>query len=183
MVRINAEIRDTRVKGKHLRESGLIPGSVYGGSLPEPLHVQLKQKELLSVLKDKTPSGKMTIGIGADDYVVLIREVSRKPVKDQIEHVSFQCLVRDQMVFSEAHIVLDNKDKVSGSIAQQLYEIPYKAYPSNLVEEFRIDLDGMPEGTSVRVEDLPIAQNEDITLLVNQDTLVFSINESKISAS
>jgi hypothetical protein len=51
------------------------------------------------------------------------------------------------------------------------------------VEEIEIDLEGMPLDTYVRVQDLDIAKNEDIELLVEPDDLVLSIVGSRKPAA
>lgn len=176
---LNAEKRDMSINAKRLRRSGMIPGSIYGSNLDEALLIQLHQHEVKQLLKLKSAGNKVSLNIGSQVYVVMIREISRNPIDSQIENISFQSLVNDEMVTSAARIVLLNKEKVTYFIQQRLFEIPYRAYPSNLVEKTEFDLEGKPAGTYVRVEDLDICKNKDIELMADPSCLVLSITGGK----
>jgi large subunit ribosomal protein L25 len=171
----HAEKRDANMSARQLKKTGLIPGNIYGGDLDQSLLIQLPQSEAKQLLRSKTTGNKLTLSVGGRQYAVIIKEIKRQPASGQIEHLSFQCLDNDKMVASAARIVLLNREKVSNFVQQRLFEIPYKALPSNLVEEIEIDLEGMPVDTYVKVEDLDIAKNEDIELLTEPEGLVLSI--------
>jgi len=179
----HADKRDMNLNAKQLKKSGLIPGNIYGGELDQSLLIQMQQNEAKQLLRLKTTGNKLTLSVDGKKYSVIIKEIGRTPVSGQIEHLSFQSLVNSKMVASSARIVLLNREKVSNSVQQRLFEIPYRALPSNLVEEIEIDLEGMPLDTYVRVQDLAIAGNEDIELLIEPDDLVLSIVGSRKPAA
>jgi large subunit ribosomal protein L25 len=172
---IKAERRDINMNAKQLKKSGLVPGSVYGSNFDKSLLIQLRQNEVSQLVKTKSKGNKISLNIDGKKYTVMIKEIGRSPVNNQIEHLSFQNLVNNEMVTSTARIMLLNKEKVTNFIQLRMFEIPYRAYPTNLVEQAEIDLEGKPAGTYVRVEDLDIAHNEDIELLVDRESLVLSI--------
>lgn len=171
----HADKRDMNLNARQMKKSGLIPGNIYGGDLDQSLLIQMQQNEARQLLRSKTTGNKLTLSVDGRKYSVIIKEIGRTPVSGQIEHLSFQCLVNSKMVTSAARIVLLNREKVSNFVQQRLFEIPYKALPSNLVEEIEIDLEGMPLDTYVRVQDLEIAGNEDVEILLDPDDLVLSI--------
>ncbi len=178
----HAEKRNTSMSAKQLKKSGLIPGNIYGGDLKEPLLIQINQNEARQLLRSKTAGNKLTLSVENRKHSVMIKEIGRKPLSDQIEHLSFQSLVSSKIVTSAARVVLLNREKVSNSVQQRLFEIPYRALPSNLVEEIEIDLEGMPLDTYVKIKDLDIYKNEDIELLAEPEDLVVSIVGSRKSA-
>ncbi|NMA24359.1 MAG: 50S ribosomal protein L25 [Clostridiales bacterium] len=175
----HADKRDMNLNARQLKKTGLIPGNIYGGDLDQSLLIHMQQNEVRQLLRSKTTGNKLTLSVDGRKYSVIIKEIGRSPVSGQIEHLSFQALVNSRMVTSAARIVLLNREKVSNFVQQRLFEIPYRAFPSNLVEEIEIDLEGMPLDTYVRVQDLDIAKNEDIELLVEPDDLVLSIVGSR----
>lgn len=175
----HADKRDMNLNARQLKKTGLIPGNIYGGDLDQSLLIQMQENEARQLLRSKTTGNKLTLSVDGRKYSVIIKEIGRSPVSGQIEHLSFQALVNSRMVTSAARIVLLNREKVSNFVQQRLFEIPYRAFPSNLVEEIEIDLEGMPLDTYVRVQDLDIAKNEDIELLVEPDDLVLSIVGSR----
>ena len=71
--------------------------------------------------------------------------------------------------------MLLNHDKVQGVLQQHLEEIAYKALPSALVEKIEIDLSGMKIGDSIKVKDLAIAADKDVTLTTDPEEIVVSL--------
>jgi large subunit ribosomal protein L25 len=180
---LTAEKRDRSVRAKQLKKAGLIPGNIYGSKLDEPLLIQLRENEVKKLLKTKTAGNTAMLQVEDKRYTVMIKELGKNPVGSRIEHLSLQSLADDRPVTGTARIVLKNREKVSNFIQQHVYEIPHRALPPNLVEETVLDLEGLPAGTSVKVKDLEIAQNDKIELLINPDSLVLSIVGSKKPAA
>lgn len=174
---LKADSRNADVKVKKLREEGIVPGCVYGGKLGETLLVQIPNKEVVKLLREKTVGGQVSLDINGKKMISLLKEVSISPIGNKIEHLSFQSLVAGEPVHSTARIVLVNEEKVSDVIRQSLFEISIKALPSHLVEEVKIDLEGMSAGAVIRVEDLDIAGNPEVELLTATDTMVLHIIE------
>lgn len=174
---LKADNRNADVKVKKLRESGVVPGCVYGGKLEETMLLQFSNKEVLHLLREKTVGGQVNLDVNGKKMISLIKEVSISPVGNKIEHLSFQSLIADEPVQSTAQITLINEEKVSDIIRQVLFEVVIKAIPAHLVEEILIDLSGMKAGVIIRVEDLEIAKNKDVELLTALDTMVVSIVE------
>lgn len=172
---LKAEKRDINMNAKQLKKLGLVPGSVYGSGFDKSLLIQLHQNEVSQLVKTKSTGNKISLNIRGKKYLVMVKEINRNPVSRQIENLSFQNLVNNEMVTSTARISLLNKEKVTNFIQLRMFDIPYRAYPPKLIEQVEIDLEGMPVGTYVRVEDLDIAHNEEIELLIDRESLVLSI--------
>ncbi len=177
MYSVKAENRNPDMKVKKLRESGIVPGCVYGGSLAETLNIQIPIKEVVQLLKSKTIGGQVVINVEGNKLLGLLKEIGTHPVSNQIEHLSFQSLVANELVTSTARIVLKNEDKITDFIRQSVSDVHYKAFPSHLVEEIFIDVTGMKAGSSIKIEDLAIAKNKDVELLTAPDTVVLVIVE------
>jgi large subunit ribosomal protein L25 len=177
---VQAKKRDQNIKAKKLRKAGITPASIYGKNLKEPIHLQITQREVTQLLRTKTKGSKLTIDVDGQKYIVLLKEITYDTLENKIEYISFQSLVADEMVASTANIVLVNKDKVPYFIQQLLSEIPYKAYPSDLVDMIYIDLDGFQPGDSVKVEDLEIAKNKNIEILIEPDSMILNVVDKSI---
>ncbi|MGI5970994.1 MAG: 50S ribosomal protein L25 [Oscillospiraceae bacterium] len=172
---LQAEPRSTGLRSKHLRQKGLIPGCVYGGDINGSLLLQIEQSEANKLMRSKTRGGRVLLNVKGEKFNTLLREIDRNPVTDQIRHLSFQKLNGDELVSSTAQIVLVNKEKIPVYIQQVLFEIPYRALASKLIEKIEIDLEGMQAGDSIKVKDLDICNNDDIEILADSDSLVLSI--------
>ena len=87
-------------------------------------------------------------------------------------------LVAGEKVHSVAEIELLNHDKVTNGVIQlHLEEISYRALPEDLTDRIQLDLDGVKVGDSIKVKDLPFAQNPQIELLTDPEAIVVSVTE------
>lgn len=177
MYTMQAELRSTSEKAKHIRQRGLIPGCLYGGDLEESMPLQISQSEVNKLLKQKDKGSMVALELDGKKVNALLREISCSSVKNQIEHLGFQKLNGNELVTSAAQIVLINKEKIPVYVQQVLFDVPYKALASKLIEKVEIDLEGMQAGDSIKVKDLDIANDKDIEILIDTDSLVVSIIE------
>lgn len=176
---LKAEIRELSSKPKRLRSMGIIPACVYGSNIKETILIQIKQRDLLNVLKTKSKGSKVSLDVAGKEYNVLIKDISFNLLDNQIQHMDLQTLIADEFVSSTTSIELINKENVEGIIQQSLSEIPIKAYPIDLVEKVVIDLNGMKVGDDVKVSDIKELKKDSVEILIDPESLVLSIFESK----
>ena len=62
-----------------------------------------------------------------------------------------------------------------------LHEISFKALPAALVE--KVEVDELKVGDTIRVCDLPIAQDKDVDLMTDAEATVVTITEVHVSAA
>ncbi|MGO5052380.1 50S ribosomal protein L25 [Lachnospiraceae bacterium LCP25S3_G4] len=175
MYKLDVEKRDKLVKAKKLRKNGIVPCSVYGGKLKETVMIQMQEGEARKLLKSKAKGGNVLLTCGADEWNVLVKDVSHNAVNNQIEDIVFENLVADEVINSTAQVVLKNRDKVPTMAQLILSEIPYKALPSNIVETVEIDLAELKIGDRLKVEQLSISQNPAVEVLLPAENIVLNI--------
>ena len=88
-------------------------------------------------------------------YDVLIKNVDYNPVAGQIDSIEFQALVSNEKVHSVAEIVLVNHEKIAEG-----------------------DVGEMKIGDVIRVKDLSLAADPDITIKTNPESIVVSLMAS-----
>lgn len=64
-----------------------------------------------------------------------------------------------------------------------LHEISFKALPAALVEKVEVDVGELKVGDTIRVCDLPIAQDKDVDLMTDAEATVVTITEVHVSAA
>ncbi len=182
MFTLNTENRNTGLKPKQLRRKGIIPGVLYGKNLEESISIQFPKKDIIRFLQSNSTGSKTELVIGGKKHLALLREVNYIPATNELEHLSFQALVADEVVESTARLVLINKEKVSGMIQQPQSEISYRALPKYLIDRIEIDLEGLKEGDSIRIEDLDFAKDPNIEILNPMDNMIVSIVDRSVIA-
>lgn len=175
---LKAEKRDLAVKAKKLRREGYVTGNVFGKELEQSIPVKMLSSSVESLLKTTGKGGRILLYLDGQSYNVLIKEVDFNSMKHQITEIDFQVLVAGEKVHSVAEIELLNHDKVTNGVIQlHLEEISYRALPEDLTDRIQLDLDGVKVGDSIKVKDLPFAQNPQIELLTDPEAIVVSVTE------
>ena len=175
---LKAEKRDLAVKAKKLRREGYVTGNVFGKELEQSIPVKMLSSSVESLLKTTGKGGRILLDLDGQSYNVLIKEVDFNSMKHQITEIDFQVLVAGEKVHSVAEIELLNHDKVTNGVIQlHLEEISYRTLPEDLTDRIQLDLDGVKVGDSIKVKDLPFAQNPQIELLTDPEAIVVSVTE------
>lgn len=175
---LKAEKRDLAVKAKKLRREGYVTGNVFGKELDQSIPVKMLSSNVESLLKTTGKGGRILLDLDGQSYNVLIKEVDFNSMKHQITEIDFQVLVAGEKVHSVAEIELLNHDKVTNGVIQlHLEEISYRALPEDLTDRIQLNLDGVKVGDSIKVKDLPFAQNPQIELLTDPEAIVVSVTE------
>lgn len=183
MENINVQKRDFTVKAKKMRRLGIIPGSVFGKSIPESISIQMEESIARRLVRLKREGSKLVLNIEGRTIPVQIKEKTLNTVDNEILHISFQALTEDEKVNSVIHIILVNEDKIKGSLEKMLLEIPYASFPEDMIDTITVDVDGMPTGTVLTVGDIPELNSDKIDIQVDSDSIVFKINDRKYNAS
>lgn len=161
---IRVDNRDFTVKAKQLRRSGVVPGSVFGGPLTDAVSLQIDEGAVRKLFSHKREGSKVKLELDGKIIPVQIKEKSVNTLNNEILHVSFQALAADQKVNSVIHLILKNADKITATLVSQLTEIPYAAFPKDMIDTITIDVDGMPVGTVLTVGDIPELVSDKIEL-------------------
>lgn len=174
--------RDFTVKAKQLRRSGIVPASVFGGPLPDSISLQMDEGIARRLIRYKREGSKVKLNLDGQLIPVQIKEKTVNTLNNEILHISFQALKADQKVNSVIHILLKNAEKVTESLEGMLLEIPYAAFPEDMIDTITIDVDGMAVGTVITVADIPELVSEKIDLQVDKEEIILRINDKKYSA-
>ena len=159
---LKAEKRSLDVKAKRLRREGYVVGNVFGREMKESIPVKMVKRDVEKLLKTDHKGSQIMLDVDGTAYDVLIKNVDYNPVAGQIDSIEFQALVSNEKVHSVAEIVL----------------VAYMAYPASLVDQVMVDVGGMKIGDVIRVKDLSLAADPDITIKTNPESIVVSLMAS-----
>ena len=183
MENINVQKRDLTVKAKKMRRQGMIPGSVFGKSLPDSISIQMEESVARKLVRLKREGSKLVLNIEGETVPVQIKEKTLNTVNNEILHLGFQALTADEKVNSVIHLILANDDKVEGPLEQMQFEIPYASLPGDMIDTVTVDLEGMPAGTVLTIGDIPELNSDKIDLQVDPESIVLRINNRKLQTS
>ena len=174
---LKAEKRSMDVKAKKLRREGFVTGNVFGREMEGSLPVKMQKSDVERLLKTDHKGSQIMLNVDGKDYDVLIKEIQCNSMAARVDEIDFQALVSDEKVNSVAEVILENHDKVAEGVVQLLVsEIPYKAYPADLVDSVKIDVGQMHVGDSVKVKELEIAKNSRIEIAEDPEAAVVVVS-------
>lgn len=171
-----AEPRDVHGKKvKKLRREGLIPGVVYGPVVDGTVSVSVNDRDFNRFFMAHGHSTIFSLKWDGGDQPVLIREVQRDPVRQDILHIDFFAPNMKVTLRQNVAISLHGAVDVQGGMLQHtLTEIEVEALPSDLPSEISIDVSGLKNiGDSIHVSDIPAIDN--VEFITDVETVVASI--------
>lgn len=176
---INVQKRDLSVKAKKMRHLGLVPGNVFGKSLPGSISIQMDKKSAQKLVRQNREGSKVSLNKDGQVFPTQFKEKTLNTLNNEILHVSFQVLTADEKVNSIIHILLVNDEKFGALLEKMTTKIPYASMPKDMIDTITIDVDKLKSGDILTVKDVPELMNDKIDLQINEDEIILRINERK----
>jgi large subunit ribosomal protein L25 len=167
-------------KVKKLRREGILPASIYGKNV-KSLAVQLYLKDFLPVYKKVGETGIIELNLVGEEKPrhVLIHNVQMDPVSDKPLHVDFrQVLLTERITASIPVELVGESPAVAqklGVLIQTLSEVEVEALPTDLPEQFTVDISGLKEvDQAITVGDLKPPAG--VKILTSEKEILVKIN-------
>ncbi|MGE4357628.1 MAG: 50S ribosomal protein L25 [Candidatus Omnitrophota bacterium] len=182
------EIKGKKVK--RLRRQGFVPAVVYKRG-EENILLQLDKKQLEKVLHTSL-GGNVIISLKIDGAstkkgksgsvkTVIIKDIQRDPLTDEIVHVDFQQISLTEKIVVNVPIALEGEAigvKRDGAILEHLiWEIQVECLPTNIPEKIVVDINQLEVGQAIYVRDL--IPPEGVKILTNPDQMVVTASMPK----
>lgn len=164
-------------KVRQLRRAGVTPANVYGHKV-ESAALQADTVELTHLLRAAGRNAIIDLkveGEGATRSVV-VRNVERNPVTDQILHIDFFEVSMTETMKADVRIVLVGTSPAvstyQGVLLQMVESVSVEALPGDIPAEFEADVSKLEQlESSLHVRDLAIDTNK-VTLLTDPDVVL-----------
>lgn len=179
MISINAEKREEKgSKLKDLRKNKIVPAIIYGkevGNIP----IKLEEKKFKEIYKEAGESTIIKLKIDKDDkekeYPVLIREVQKHPLTDEILHVDFYQVPMDKEIEVMAPLefkgISPAEKELGAIIVKNIHEVEIKALPQNLIHSIEVDISSLKNiDDEVKIKDLKIP--EGVKIIADPEEIV-----------
>ncbi len=153
---------------RRLRRAGLIPAVVYGGGR-EPVGVQVDPRPVEAALH--SPMGLNTLiqlKLAGRDLrrMVLIREIQRHPVTEQLLHVDFVRVEMDQKIEVSVPVELVGTPvgvKSEGGIVDFVHrQVVIKCLPGNIPGKLVADISGLHVGQHFEAGQLELPEGSEL---------------------
>lgn len=164
-VLIEAELREGKGKGeaRKLRMGGFIPSILYGPNIkPTPIKIKRKENErMIKFLITHNVIAEMKLKKDGEEETlqVILKEVQRDPIKDEIIHLDFYHVSLDKPVVMEVPVILKGKspgEEKGGILEHELRSIKLEGLPKDIPEVIEVDISNLDFGHAILVKDLKL---------------------------
>lgn len=177
---IHADLRnDVGTNACHrVRDHGHVPGVVYGQNT-NSRSVEVDKKVIDTILRNYGTSAFLDLDMNGDTTTVLIKEIQRHPVTNEIIHVDFQHIAYDKPIHTTIPIVLRGKEQVESKnsvVQQQLRELHISCLPQHMPENIELNISVLRPNQPLRVADVEFGT--ELTILNDPEEIIASLTRS-----
>ena len=187
---LKADLREGAGKkvARGLRAKAIIPAIVYKGG-KEALKLQVAERELEDVIHTKAGENVIiTLKItgeakaAAKDKTVIIKEIQRGPIKDEILHVDFNEISLTEMLKVNVPLVPKGEasgvKKDGGVLDHVMWELQIECLPTDIPEKVEVDISNLNIGDAIYVKN--IAMPEAVKVLNDPELIAFIVKPPKV---
>lgn len=150
---------------KALRAQGLIPAELYGRGV-ENLHLVVPSRNFHKVYKEAGESMMINVVVEDKKIPVMIQEVGRDPVTDEVRHVDFYQVRLDEKISVAVPLVFTGEApavKTGGVLVKAMHEIEVEALPHQIPHSISVDVSSLHEiGSSIYVNNLVVPEGVEV---------------------
>ncbi len=187
MERIELEALKREVTGKKvrfLRREGSTPANMYGHGL-KSLALQVDTKKLKQTLlrAGKTDLISLKVADGDAPLMVLIREVQKNPINNNLLHVDFYQVKMTEKIKADIPLVFVGEapalKKKNVSLLHLIDSLHIEALPDHLPHNLQVDVSKLEDtDQAIFIKDIPLSA--DVTLLSDPEQIVVKVVETRV---
>jgi len=128
------------------RKAGFIPAVIYGrGISAEPIYVAAK--DFGKIYKQAGESTLVSLELAGKKRNILIHDIARDPLGDEILHVDFYQVRMDEKIKAEVPLVFVGEAPAvkneAGVLVKNIQEVEIEALPQDLPHHLEVDISGL----------------------------------------
>ncbi|MEK7094749.1 MAG: 50S ribosomal protein L25 [Patescibacteria group bacterium] len=149
------------------RTEGMVPGVIYGGGRKEPAAFAVKDTDIARLVKKAGESTLINLHLGNDVSVVLLGEVQRHPVTDEIIHIDFRQVDLKKPVKAAVALRLIGESpavkNLGGTLVLNAQQVHVRALPETLVDFISIDISQLTDfEKTIHIRDLVLPEGMEV---------------------
>ena len=162
---------------RRLRAEGHIPGILYGRGM-EPISVTVERREFRLALSG--PAGVNTVldlHVGGNSYPAVVKELQRHPIRRTVNHIDFLQVNMNEEITVHIAFRIEGESKavaaMGGLVDPTVDSIEVSCTPTDMPNEFVVDVTDMQPDTVIRLSDIPMPKG--VTPLGDPDMAVVTV--------
>ncbi len=168
---------------RRLRAEGKIPAVLYGHGA-EPRSLAVVRRELRQALTTEAGTNAVIdLEVDGAQHLTIVRDIQRDPLRNQVTHVDFILVSRDEVMTVEVPVVLsgvaEEVKREGGTVDQVLFTLTVSATPGRIPNELVVDVADLVIGDTIRVGDVAVPAG--VTIEVDPEEPVVSATVSHVA--
>jgi len=167
---------------RRLRNSGRVPGIVYGGST-EPAAIEIDHNALWFALKKEAfHASILEMDVAGKASKVLLRDVQYHPYKPLILHIDFQRVEANTKLAMKVPLHFKGEEespavKTDKCLVNHVTnEVEINCLPADLPEFIEVDLSALTKGQALHVSNLKLPKGVKVALHGKKDPVIVSVS-------
>jgi len=177
------QVMERKEKANMARRSGFVPGVIYGVGYEHGMPVKFEFKKLNKALRDQGKTPRFVVKIGEEDREVLVKEIQRDPISDQILHVDMQVLTGNERVKIKIPVIMTGRELLeSKNLILEVYssEVEISGLVDSLPDSVSIDVSELKPGDTITAGDIKF-EAEDIRMHTPVDEILAVVSVPKVT--
>jgi len=159
---------------KKLRKKGVLPAVLYGPKIKNQL-IEVNLKEFQKIYKEAGESSLISLEIGKEKNMVLIHEIKKDPVSDEIIHIDFYQPILTEEVEVTVPVLFEGISpavkELGGTLIKEIQELTVKALPQNLPHDIKVNIENLKNfEEEILIKDLQVPK--EVKILREPDEIV-----------
>ncbi len=163
-----------------LRNSGRIPGVIYGGEKQVPFSIAVNDWDKIVRMPDTL---QINMEVSGNTYSTILQEQQQHPVTDKVTHIDLLELIPGKLVKTALPVRTFGTSegiKSGGKLVQNYRKVRIIGMPDQLPEDIKVDISSLNIGDIIRVRDVKV---EGCTILEAEASALVQITATRASAS
>jgi large subunit ribosomal protein L25 len=168
-ITLTAKPRETRGKNeaRRLRVQGLTPAVVYGAG-QESVAVAVNPREVSKILHSGSGSNTIfNLAVDGSTTPVMIVDWQNDPVRDSLLHVDLKRIDLSKRINVKVPVIITGEPKgvkIQGGLLEVIKrEVEIESLPTEIPEQFTVDVSELMIGQNLRASDVAIPENMKLT--------------------
>lgn len=170
-------------KVARLRRQGIVPANICGRGLPS-VAVQAPLAELRAAFRERGRNAVVEVQVQGEDGTrpVLLREIQRNPVTDEVQHVAFYQVDLARRVHAQVEVVLVGDSEavhLGGVLVHPQTTIEIEALPGEIPDRFEVDISSLTSfGDAIHVSELSVPSG--VRIITDASAVVAAVQAPRV---
>ena len=164
---LQATSRTEKENPKQVRREGFIPVVLYGPYVEKSKQLKVKKGDFERIYNQAGESSLINLNLDKNSEKILIKDIQRDPVKEEIIHADFYQVKMDEKIYTEIPLSFVGEAKavkeLGGYLTKNIDSLEVECLPGDLVYEIEVDVSKLENfEDDIKIKDLNIPKGVEV---------------------